>query len=146
MNTESTTTPDLGICDALGRALAAHPGVELALLFGSRARGEERQETRGDLEASDADVAVEGEDLDHLQLAADLSRATGVDVQLVDLRRAGHVLLKAILRDGALVYEGSRHAEARFRTRAILQTEMDRPYFERMNEAFLSRLAEKADG
>lgn len=120
--------------------------MELALLFGSRARGQERRKATGDLEASDVDVAVEGDDLDLLQLAADLSRAAHSEVDVVDLRRAGYVLLKSILRDGVVVYEGSRHAEARFRTRAILQTEMDRPYFERMNDAFLSRLANTSDG
>jgi predicted nucleotidyltransferase len=146
MTSNAPSPPRADLRADLRRALEAHPEVELALLFGSRARGEGRDEATGGFEPSDADVAVEGDDLDLLGLAADLSRAAGVEVHIADLRRAGYVLLRAILRDGVLLFEGVPHAEARFRTRAILQTEMDRPYFERMNHAFLARLAEQADG
>lgn len=119
--------------------LAEVPEVELALLFGSRARG---RETAG----SDVDVAVEGEGVDRLALARDLSLAAGLEVEVVDLRAAGYPLLKALLRDSVVLHEGRRHAEARFRTRAILQTEMDRPWYERMRDGYLRHLAEQADG
>lgn len=124
---------------ALRPVLAASPEVELALLFGSRARGQERSD-------SDVDVAVEGEGVDRLALARDLSRAAGLEVEVVDLRAAGYPLLKALLRDSVVLYEGRRHAEARFRTHAILQTEMDRPWYERMRDGYLKHLAEQADG
>jgi len=119
--------------------LAEVPEVELALLFGSRARGRESA-------GSDVDIAVEGEGIDRLSLARDLSLASGLEVEVVDLRAAGYPLLKALLRDSVVLYEGRRHAEARFRTRAILQTEMDRPWYERMRDGYLRHLAEQADG
>ena len=124
---------------ALRPVVAAHTGVELALLFGSRARGQEDA-------ASDVDVAVEGEGVDRLALARDLSAAVGLEVDAVDLRAAGHWLLVALLRDGVVIHRASPAAEARFRTRAMLQTAMDRPYFERMRDGYLRHLAEQADG
>jgi predicted nucleotidyltransferase len=113
--------------------------VELALLFGSRARGR-------DSEGSDVDVAVEGRSLDRLGLARDLSSAAGAEVEVIDLRGASYPLLQALLRDAVVLHEGCPHAEARFRTRAILQTETDRPWFERMRDGYLQRLAELAHG
>jgi predicted nucleotidyltransferase len=123
----------------LAEVVAAHPEVELALLFGSRARGREGT-------GSDVDVAIEGEGVDRLALARDLSAAVGLEVDVVDLRAAGYPLLKALLRDGVVIHEGQPHAEARFRTRAILQTETDRPWYERMRDGYLRHLAEQADG
>lgn len=110
----------------------------MALLFGSRARGRAGA-------GSDVDVAVEGA-VDLLALAAELGRATGLQVEVIELREAGYPLLRALLRDGVVLREGEPHAAARFRTRAILQTETDRPWFERMRDAYLRRLAARADG
>lgn len=112
--------------------------MRLALLFGSRARGRAGA-------GSDVDVAIEGT-ADRLALAAELGRATGLDVEVIDLRDAGYPLLRALLRDGVVLHEGERHTAASFRTRAILQTETDRPWFERMRDAYLRRLAARADG
>jgi predicted nucleotidyltransferase len=127
------------VIEALRGALRGRRDVRVALLFGSRARGRARP-------GSDADVAVEGRDLNLLALAADLSEAAGVEVDVVDLGRAGYPLLNAVLRDGVLLHEGERGAAASWRTRAILQTETDRPWFERMRDAYLKRLAEGARG
>jgi len=126
------------VIEALRGALRGRKDVRIALLFGSRARGRARP-------GSDADVAVEGRDLNPLALAADLSEATGVEVDVVDLGRAGYPLLNAVLRDGILLHEGERGAAASWRTRAILQTETDRPWFERMRDAYLKRLAAELD-
>jgi|SRR3954451_12533815 len=127
------------VIEALRGALRGRQDVRVALLFGSRARGKARPD-------SDADVAVEGRDLDRLGLAADLSEAAGVEVDVVDLSRAGYPLLNAVLRDGILLHEGERGAAASWRTRAILRTETDRPWYERMRDAYLKRLAEGARG
>jgi predicted nucleotidyltransferase len=127
------------VIEALRGALRGRKDVRVALLFGSRARGRARPD-------SDADVAVEGRDIDLLALGADLSEATKVEVDVVDLSRAGYPLLNAVLRDGILLHEGERGAAASWRTRAILQTETDRPWFERMRDAYLKRLAEGARG
>jgi predicted nucleotidyltransferase len=119
---------------ALGGALAGRGDVELALLFGSFARGRERAD-------SDLDVAVSGPDLDLLGLAADLSAAAGREVDVVDLRDAGYPLTQALLRDAVVLHEGKPGAAASWRTRAILEVETDRPWFERMRDAYLARLA-----
>ncbi|HVS03253.1 MAG TPA: nucleotidyltransferase domain-containing protein [Thermoanaerobaculia bacterium] len=118
---------------------AGRPEVRLALLFGSRARGVER-------EGSDVAVAVAADPFDRLALMRDLAAATGLTVDVIDLDRAGYFLLVALLRDGIVVYEGRRHALAEWRTRAILETETDRPNFERMRDAFLRKTAEAARG
>lgn len=130
---------DPALVETLRQALRGREDVHLALLFGSRARGRARAD-------SDADVAVEGEDLDLAALAADLSLATDLEVDVVDVRRAGYPLLHALLRDGVVLHEGQPHAAARWRTAAILQTETDRPWFERMRDAYLARLAGQRHG
>lgn len=128
---------DRQLVERLGGVLARHPEVRLALLFGSRARGGGS--------GSDVDVAVEGP-VDRLALAAELAAVAVADVDVVDVQAAGYPLLRALLRDGVVLHEGEPHAAARFRTRAILETETDRPWFERMRDAYLRRLAARADG
>lgn len=130
---------------SLSTVLARHPEIRLALLFGSRARG-----VAGP--AADLDLAVEvarGEGLDRLGLMAELSSATGLDVDVVDVtpgRRVGYPLLAALVRDAVVVHEGRPHAEAEFRTRALLETSLDRPWYERMRNAYLDRLANSDHG
>lgn len=133
------TAPDTSLIDRLRAVCERHPEVRLALLFGSHARG---RATAG----SDVDVAVEGKELDTLELAAELSDAARAEVDVVEVHRAGYPLLKAVLRDGVLIHQRDPHALARFRTRAILTLETDRPWYERMRDGFLRRLAEGDDG
>lgn len=45
------------------------------------------------------------------------------------------------MRDGVVVAEHPRGAAAAWRTRAILQLETDRVWWERMRDAYLRRLA-----
>ncbi|HSG38042.1 MAG TPA: nucleotidyltransferase domain-containing protein, partial [Thermoanaerobaculia bacterium] len=71
-----------GVIEALRDSLRGREDIRLALLFGSRARGRARKE-------SDADVAVLGRDLDLLSLAADLSGAARVEVDVVSLEDPG---------------------------------------------------------
>lgn len=130
---------------ALRPVLERHPEVRLALLFGSRARGVAQPD-------ADLDLAVEvahGEELDRLGLMAELASATGLEVDVVDVtpgRRVGYPLLAALVRDAVVVHEGERHAEAEFRIRALLETSLDRPWYERMRDAYLGRLAREARG
>lgn len=124
----------LKIVEALRDALRGRKDIRLALLFGSRARGKAR-------EGSDADVAVLGKDLDLLELAADLSDAAQVEVDVVSLEDPGYPLLNALLRDSVVLHEGERHAAAAWRTRALLDAETDRPGYERMRDAYLKKLA-----
>ncbi|SRR6266545_2638715 len=127
------------VVEALQKALSGRKDVRVALLFGSRARGRARTD-------SDADVAVLGKDLNLLALASDLSSAAEVEVDVVSLDDPGYPLLNALLRDGILLHEGEPGAAATWRSRAWLQAETDRPWFERMRDAYLRRLAEGRHG
>lgn len=123
--------------EAVSRVLAGRADVEVALLFGSRARGDHRAD-------SDVDVAVLGQ-VDRLTLAADLSRATGHEVEVVDLAAAGYPLLSAIVEDGVLVHEGVPDAHGRWRGHALSQLDLDRAWYERMRDGYLAKLAAKLD-
>jgi len=127
------------VIEPLRKALRGREDVRLALLFGSRARGRARSD-------SDADVAVLGKDLDLLSLASDLSDAARVEVDVVSLEDPGYPLLNALLRDSIVLHEGERYAAAAWRSRALLQAETDRPGWDRMQKAFLRRLAEGRHG
>ena len=127
------------VVESLRKALDGRKDVRLALLFGSRARGRARPD-------SDADVAVLGKDLDLLELAADLSEAAGVEVDVVSLKDPGFPLLNALLQDSIVLHEGERGAAAAWRSRAWLEAETDRPWFERMRDSFLRHLAEERNG
>jgi predicted nucleotidyltransferase len=127
------------VVEALRTALRGRKDVRLALLFGSRTRGRARPD-------SDADVAVLGRGLNLLALATDLSGAAEVEVDVVSLDDPGYPLLNALLRDGILLHEGEPGAAAAWRSRAWLQAETDRPWFERMRDAYLRRLAEGRHG
>lgn len=113
-----------------------HPEVELAYVFGSRARGGARPD-------SDVDVAVLGADVDRLRLAAEIASATGLEADVVDmdLDAMPIPLLEALLRDGVRVQEARRGAEGRWRSHAIAVVETDRPWFARMRDAFLKHIA-----
>lgn len=133
------STAEDPIIEALRKALRGRKDVRLALLFGSRARGRARPD-------SDADVAVLGRDLDLLSLTWELSNATGVEVDVVSLKDPGFPLLNVLLRDGIVLHEGERGTAAAWRSRAWLEAEMDRPWFERMRDSFLRYLAEGRHG
>lgn len=125
---------------ALRQVLQGHPEIRLALLFGSRARG------RGGPQ-SDIDIAIDSKGgFDLLTLKRDLSLAASAEVDVVDLARAGFVLLQAVLRDGAAIYQGERNALGSWRSRTIAELETDRPVWERMRNAFIKRLAARAHG
>jgi predicted nucleotidyltransferase len=123
-----------GVAERLRRLFADRRDVRLALLFGSAARGTDRPD-------SDVDVAVDAPGVDRLELARDLSLALDREVSVVDLRDPGYPLLVALVRDGIVVAEQNQGAAARWRTRAILTLETDRPWYERMRDAHLARLA-----
>ncbi len=123
------------LVETLRRALENRRDVRLAMLFGSRARGRARPD-------SDVDLAVEAPGVDLWTLAADLSQAVGLEVDVVDLREAGYPLLKSVLRDGLPVHQGRKGALGSWRYQAIARVELDRPWFERMRDGFLRKLAE----
>jgi predicted nucleotidyltransferase len=136
---------DTELGEAIRTVLRRHPQIRLALVFGSRARG-----VAG--EASDLDLAVEappGESVDRLALMAELTAATGLEADVVDVsprRRLGYPLMAALLRDAVVVHRTDAGAEAELRTRLLLHTSLDRPSFERMRDAYLDHLAGAPDG
>lgn len=86
-----------GTDEHLRAVLAAFPHIELALLFGSVARGDERPQ-------SDLDIAVGARHAlsaaQKIALIEALAERTGRPIDLVDLRTVGEPLLGQILRHG----------------------------------------------
>jgi predicted nucleotidyltransferase len=126
---------DASLRSEIQSAAAATPGLDLLLVFGSVARGTAS-------ERSDLDVAFVG-DVDPLELAARLSLVAGREVDVVDASRAPIPLLDVIVRDGVAVFERSPGLEATFRSRALIMLETDRPWYDRMQKAWLKRVAER---
>lgn len=122
------------VAHLLRQALAGRTDVRLAILFGSTARGTDRPD-------SDVDVAVLGREIDPLALATDLTRAVHREVQVVDLDAVGFPMLQAIVRDGVVVAEHEKGCAARWRSHALVDLENDRPWFERMRDAYLDHLS-----
>jgi predicted nucleotidyltransferase len=128
------------VISRLRRILAGRADVRMALLFGSHARDAARPD-------SDVDVAVDT-DADLLDLAAELTLALECEVDVVSLDDPGVPLLEALVRDGVVVHEGVPGRGARWRSHALTTLETDRPWYTRMADAWLQRVAERgiADG
>lgn len=89
-----------GLGEAAGQVnavLSAFPGIELAVLFGSAARGQERPDSDVDLAVA-AGCALTAEE--KMALVEALAERTGRPIDLVDLRTAPEPLLGQILRHG----------------------------------------------
>lgn len=114
--------------------LAGRADVWVAVLFGSCARGTARAD-------SDVDIAVEAPGVDLLTLAAELGEVLGREVDVVELAEASIPLLEHVVRDGIVVHEGRRGAGAMWRSQTLATLETDRPWYDRMCEAWLARVA-----
>ena len=125
--------PDPAV-QVLRELLQGRTDVRLAIVFGSRARGTATP-------TSDIDVAVRAPGADLLGLAAGLSRATGLEADVLEVEDAGVPLLARIVREGVLVHEARPGAGARWRAQALADLETDAPWFARMREAWLARVA-----
>ena len=118
------------------RVLRGRPEVMLAVLFGSRARGDAHV-------TSDVDVALLAPAADLLEIGACLSQASGLEVDVVSLSDPGVPLLEELLRDARLVYEARPGVYATWRSHVLADLEIDRPWYERMRNAWLARVAER---
>ncbi len=100
--------------EALADAVRATPGLDLLMVFGSRARNDARPESDWDfayLAAGALDVA---------ELIVTLVTALGTDrIDLVDLTRAGGLLRYRAARDGQVVFEAEPGMADRFRLEAV---------------------------
>jgi len=126
----------------LAQALAAEADVQLAVVFGSAARGTERP-------ASDLDLGVIGP-ASPARLAAlsvTLSRAAGRAVDLVELGGAPPLLRFEVARDGIVMLERHPHLWADFRAHAMVDWWEWKPLARRFGEAAAAALrAETAHG
>ena len=123
------------VLDAVVSAARATVGLDLLILFGSRARGNPRPGADWDFGYL-ADVAA-----DVPGLLAAVVEALGDDqVDLVDLRRAGGLLRYRAARDGVLLHESEAEAFDRFRLEAVRFWCDNAPTFERGYEEILESL------
>ena len=116
--------------------LAKRGDVTLALLFGSQARGRA-------IEASDIDIAVMAPRDALLAIGAEVSAAIGREVDVLALEDANIPMQDALVREGLMIYEREKGAAARWRTHTMLDLEIDLPWFRRMRDAWLNRVAER---
>lgn len=124
------------ISAAITAALSGRADVRLALLFGSVSKGR-------DMPESDVDVAVLAPGVDLFELEASISLVTGREAHVTSLEDPPIPLLEEIVRDGIVVHEGQRGRAATWRSRALASLETDLPWYRRMSEAWLKRVAEK---
>jgi len=108
--------------------LARQPGLELAILFGSQASGSSRRDSDIDLAVSLGRPMSASERLDLLE---ELAGATGLAVDLVDLKRAGEPLLGQIFNGGKRLI-GSADAYARLLSRHLIDQADFLPYRQRI--------------
>jgi predicted nucleotidyltransferase len=93
-------------------------GVDLLVLFGSRARGEERRDSDWDLAYRVGKDARESFDPD--ALLADLVGALGSDrIDLVDLSRGSALLRFRVAAEGKPVYQAAPDAFREFQLEAV---------------------------
>ena len=85
------------IVESIGK-IARECGVKKVILFGSRARGNNR-------ERSDIDLAFEGGNSVRFALDVDEFTPTLLKFDFVDLSTANEAILKEIEKDGVILYE-----------------------------------------
>jgi predicted nucleotidyltransferase len=107
------------IHEKLRRALAEGPPLRLAILFGSRARGNARPDSDFDVAILPANPSLSL--ADENLLAADLERAVGAPVDLVRLDRVHGALTWRVARDAVVLLSDPPSEAARFLARAGIE-------------------------
>jgi predicted nucleotidyltransferase len=108
--------------------LDRHPGLRLAILFGSVATGRATRDSDLDLAVA-ADHPLDAEE--KLNLIADLAEATGRPIDLIDLHRVGEPLLGQIFKYGKRLLGSDEHY-ARLLTRHLIDEADFMPYYRRV--------------
>jgi predicted nucleotidyltransferase len=105
--------------DSIRRVLLAGPPLQLAILFGSRARGAARPDSDLDLAILPVEPALPLHEENGLVAA--LERATGVHVDLVRIDQAAPALRWRIARDGIILLSDPANVGPRFLARAGIE-------------------------
>jgi len=134
--------PDAKLLERLRAVLGSGPALQLAVLFGSRARGDARADSDFDLGIVPADPALSLHD--ELALAAALSEALRAEIDVVRLDTDNPLLGREVAHTGVCVLESQPGAFSAYRAEAVSRwLDFDSavaPYRTR----FLSRLRELA--
>ena len=108
MSAEGIVPPDVV------RSLASSPGLKLLVLYGSRARGDARNDSDWDF-AYEADPGFDADGL----LARLAERLHADRIDLADLERTGALHRHRVARDGVVLIEREPGRFERFRLQAI---------------------------
>jgi predicted nucleotidyltransferase len=127
------------------RLLQADPRLRFALVFGSVARGTEREDSDLDL-ALGSTVPLSALEGRMLQLAAELSRLNGREVQLVPLTGAPLALRFAVAGEGKLLWARDPREVRRFRAQAFIEHADMEPMASLVRRAFFARVAREGHG
>jgi predicted nucleotidyltransferase len=127
---------DAALAQRLRSLVLSRSDVDLVVMFGSTARGDDEA-------GSDLDLAVRGS-ADRFALAADLALALGREVDVVPLDTDDIVLTLEIVRDGQLVFEREPSSYAWYRANALTTLETDLPWLRLQQDAMVARLAREA--
>ena len=130
------------LAEDLRTRLSSRSEVAIAVLFGSGARGRLQR-------GSDVDLAVRWSSTppsDLVSLLADLERATGRTIDLIDLDSAPPQLRFEIARSGLLLVERVPGTWSELRARAYLDWWDFAPLARRIHRAAVARLREAVDG
>lgn len=122
------------LVETLRPLLAEFAGLRLALLFGSRARGDARPD-------SDLDLMIDGPAELVLPIASRVSEALEVEVDVTRISEVTIPLARQLLEEAVVVHEGAPGAAASFRTRTLIDLATDGPAYDRMRDAWLARVA-----
>jgi len=129
---------DATLVERLIGTVRACRGVQLAVLFGSFARGRAQDD-------SDVDVAVVLDpnvtSAEELAFHESLARTTDREVDLVRLEHADVILRNRVAREGVLLFERSPGLFARYSATAALEYLEMEPLLTDARKRFLRRLA-----
>ncbi len=125
--------------DALSKALAGEPSVQLAVLFGSVARG--RSGPMSDLDLALVLEPDSPEKRRQVEVAAE--RAARRETDFIYLAEAPPLLRFQIARDGMVLVERHARAWTRFKARAMVDWWDWAPIARQINAAYIRRLKEQ---